>query len=91
MIVLLSKTQEEKNMNETERIVREELSKITGKDLTQISKDDNLVEQVGLDSLSILEVFGMMEEKFNIILEPEKISELKTIADIVNLIEDNKN
>ena len=78
-------------MNETERIVREELSKITGKDLTQISKDDNLVEQVGLDSLSILEVFGMMEEKFNIILEPEKISELKTIADIVNLIEDNKN
>ena len=78
-------------MNDIEKIVREELGKITGKDLSQISKEDNLIEQIGLDSLTVLEVFGMMEEKFNIILEPEKISELKTISDIVNLIETNKN
>ena len=59
------------SMSETEKIVREELSKIIGKDTDQISKDDDLIECVGLDSLIILEIFGMIEEKFNIILAPE--------------------
>lgn len=77
-------------MTDIEKIVREELSKIANKDISDISCEDNLVEHVGLDSLSILEVFGMMEEKFNIVLEPDKISELQTIADIVRLIEENK-
>lgn len=77
-------------MNETEKMIREELSKITGKDTDQISKDANLIEDVGLDSLNVLEVFGMIEEKFNIIVDPEEISELRTINDIVNLIENNK-
>ena len=67
------------SMSETEKIVREELSKIIGKDTDQISKDDDLIECVGLDSLIILEIFGMIEEKFNIILAPEKVSEMKTI------------
>ena len=61
------------SMSETEKIVREELSKIIGKDTDQISKDDDLIE-----------------EKFNIILAPEKVSEMKTIGDIVNIIESNK-
>ena len=78
------------SMSETEKIVREVLSKIIGKDTDQISKDDDLIECVGLDSLIILEIFGMIEEKFNIILAPEKVSEMKTIGDIVNIIESNK-
>lgn len=77
-------------MNDVEKIVREELGKIANKDISDISREDNLVEHVGMDSLSILEVFGMMEEKFNIVLEPDKISELQTISDIVRLIEENK-
>lgn len=77
-------------MSETERIVREELSKITGKSTEQISKDDNLIEDVGLDSLNVLEVFGMIEEKFNVVVDPEEISEIRTIDDIMNLIEKNK-
>ena len=77
-------------MSETEKIVREELSKIIGKDTDEISINDDLVDHVGLDSLSILEIFGMIEEKFNVVLEPDKISKMKTIEDIVNLIEKNK-
>lgn len=77
-------------MNETEKIVREELSSIIGEKANQISKDAKLIEDVGMDSLNVLEIFGMMEEKFNIVVDPEKISELKTIEDIVNTIEKNK-
>lgn len=77
-------------MCETEKIVRDELAKILGKDTDQISSDANLIEEVGLDSLNVLEIFGMVEEKFNVVVDPEKISELKTIKDIVNIIEENK-
>ena len=77
-------------MNETEKMVREELGKIIGKDTDEISKDANLIEDVGLDSLNVLEVFGMIEEKFNVVVDPEEISEMKTINDIVNIIENNK-
>ena len=77
-------------MNDTEKMVREELGKIIGKDTSDIPKDANLMEDVGLDSLKVLEVFGMVEGKFNVVVEPEKISELRTIEDIVNIIESNK-
>lgn len=77
-------------MNDTEKMVREELGKIIGRDTNDISKDANLMEDVGLDSLNVLEVFGMVEGKFNVVVEPEKISEIRTIEDIVNIIENNK-
>ncbi len=77
-------------MNDTEKMVREELSKIIGKDTNDIPKDANLMEEIGLDSLNILEVFGMVEGKFNVVVDPEKISELRTIEDIVNIIDRNK-
>lgn len=77
-------------MSETEKTVREELSKITGESTDKISKDDNLIEDVGLDSLNVLEVFGMIEEKFNVVVNSEEISEIRTIGDIVGLIERNK-
>lgn len=77
-------------MSDTEKMVREELGKIIGKDTKDIPKNANLIEEVGLDSLNILEVFGMVEGKFNVVVEPEKISELRTIEDIVNIIENNK-
>ena len=77
-------------MNDTEKMVREELGKIIGKDTSDIPKDANLMEDVGLDSLNVLEEFGMVEGKFNVVVEPEKISELRTIEDIVNIIESNK-
>lgn len=77
-------------MSDTEKMVREELGKIIGKDTKDIPKGANLIEEVGLDSLNILEVFGMVEGKFNVVVEPEKISDLRTIEDIVNIIENNK-
>ncbi|MBR1779112.1 MAG: acyl carrier protein [Clostridia bacterium] len=77
-------------MRETEKIVREELGKILDKDTSQISIDANLIEDVGMDSLNVLEIFGMVEEKFNVVVDTDKISELKTIGDIVEIIEENK-
>ena len=77
-------------MNETERLVREELGKILGRDAMDIPSDANLIEDVGLDSLNVLEIFGMVEDTFKVLVDSEKISGIQTIADIVNVIEESK-
>lgn len=77
-------------MNEIEKFVREELAKLTKADVMNMSDDENISEYTGLDSLSFLELFGKIEEKFQILISPEKISEIQTIKDVVKLIEENK-
>lgn len=78
-------------MSEIEKKVREELGKIIGKDGFAIPEDANLIEDVGMDSLNILEVFGMIEDTFKVLVNSEKISEMKTIKDIVSIITEAKN
>ena len=78
-------------MNDIEKIIREEIGKITEKDGFNIPKEANLITEIGLDSLNVLEMFDLIEEKFNIIIAPEKFFEMKTIEDVVKIIEDAKN
>ena len=77
-------------MNEIEKAVREELGKIIKADIDAISSDDNIAEAAELDSLSILELLGMLEERFEVVIPPDKVSEMKTIKDIVKIIENCK-
>ena len=77
-------------MNEIEKAVREELGKIIKADIDAISSDDNIAEAAKLDSLSILELLGMLEERFEVVIPPDKVSEMKTIKDIVKIIENCK-
>ena len=77
-------------MNEIEKAVREELGKLTKADVMNMSIDQDISEYTGLDSLSFLELFGKIEEKFKILVPPEKISEIQTIADVVKIVEESK-
>ncbi len=77
-------------MNEIEKVVREELGKLTKADVMNMSIDEDISEYTGLDSLSFLELFGKIEEKFKILVPPEKISDIQTIADIVKIVEESK-
>lgn len=77
-------------MSEIESVVREELGKIVKVDAMSISDEANLVEEAGLDSLSVLELFGMIEDRFHVLVPPEKVSDMKSIKDIVRIIEECK-
>ncbi len=77
-------------MNQTEKIIREEIGKLLETDGTKIPGDASLIKDVGLDSLNILEMFDLIEEKFGIMIEPEKFAEMKTINDVVRIIEEYK-
>ena len=58
-----------------------------------ISKDtitavSNIIEDLGADSLDVIEMLMTLEEEYGITIPDEKISQIKTIGQIVELIEE---
>ena len=56
----------------------------------KITEDSRLIEDLGADSLDTVELLMAFEEEFGISIPDEEAMNMKTIKDIVNLI-DSKN
>lgn len=56
----------------------------------QITLSSHLVEDLGADSLDVVELIMAFEDEFNVSLPDEDIAEMKTVGDIVNYINDIK-
>ena len=61
-----------------------------GKKPAQITLQSRLVEDLGADSLDIVELIITFEDEFGVSLPDEEVAKMKTIADVVNYIEKNK-
>ena len=68
----------------TSEMVRKIISEYA--DVTHLKEDDSL-ETIGLNSLDIVEISAKIEENFNIELMSEEIIGIRTMKDIVSLIE----
>lgn len=60
-----------------------------------ISKDtiqptSNIVDDLGADSLDVIEMLMTLEEEYGITIPDDQISKVRTIAEIVELIENCK-
>ena len=53
-------------------------------------KYDDKLDELGLDSLDLVETMLKIEEALNVEFATDEIVELKTIRDVVNLIETKK-
>ena len=51
---------------------------------------DDKLDELGLDSLDLVETMLKIEEALNVEFATDEIVELKTIRDVVNLIESKK-
>lgn len=58
-----------------------------GIDTDEISEDTDIVADLGADSLDVVEMMMALEEEYGITIEDEKIAELKTVGDVVDLVE----
>jgi acyl carrier protein len=63
-------------------IVNEE----TGIDTTQVQMEKSFVDDLDIDSISMLTIVMNAEEKFGVTIPEEKVADLKTVADAVNFI-----
>ena len=61
-----------------------------GKKPNQITLESRLVEDLGADSLDIVELIITFEDEFNVSLPDEDVAKMKTIGDVVKYIENTK-
>ena len=67
--------------------VRKILSKQLEIDLDRITLDTNIVEDLGADSLDVVELIMTIEKECGIVITDEGVSELHTVREIAEFIE----
>ena len=58
-------------------------------DVNEVKLTTNIFEDLGADSLDIVDMLMMLEDQYNITIPDEDAQEMKTIGDVVNYIEEN--
>ena len=58
--------------------------------IDKIKDDSKLVEDLGADSLDMVEMLMTLEDEFGITIPDDKINQIKTVGQIVELIEESK-
>lgn len=69
-------------------MVREVVIEVIGEilDTTDIEDDMNLFDDLALSSLEIFEMFSIFEEKLNITVKEDSISDIATVGDLIEVI-----
>lgn len=67
--------------------VRELLSSQFDMDIEKINEDTDIAEDLGADSLDLVEMIMMLEEEFGIVITDESVYNYKTVGEITNFIE----
>lgn len=67
--------------------IKDMLEKQLGIDKSKITKDSDIIKDIGADSLDIVEFLMDAENEWGITIEEEDVKDLHTIGDIVKYIE----
>lgn len=70
--------------------VIELISKQLNRPADEITSDKDIVKDLGADSLDVVEMLMSLEEEFNITVPEEDAVNIKTVGDIIKLIEEGK-
>ena len=65
------------------------VSKQLGADIDDIEENTNIMDDLGADSLDVVEMLMAVEESFGVSVPDEEIPNLKTVRDIVEYVEAN--
>lgn len=68
--------------------VKELVAEQLGISKDKITENSNIIEDLGADSLDVIEMLMTLEDEYGITISDDKISQIKTINQIVELIEE---
>lgn len=60
-----------------------------GKDLPQITRDSKITA-LGIDSVSMMEIIGVIEDELDVAIPDEKLARLQTVGDIEAVIQEQR-
>lgn len=55
----------------------------------EVNMDSNIQDDLGADSLDVVDLITTIEDEFDISIPDEAVEEIKTVGDIVNYVEKN--
>ncbi len=58
-----------------------------GVDIADVTKDANILDDLGADSLDVVELVMTLEDTFDIDVPDEAVEELRTIGDVQRFVE----
>lgn len=58
-------------------------------DPDQITPDSSFAEELGADSLDVVELLMTLEDEFGLTIEEDEAENIETVRDIVSYIQDN--
>ncbi len=70
--------------------VKELLAEQLGIDAKTINDDSNILEDLGADSLDIIEMLMTLEDEYGVTIPDDKINQVKTVKEVADLIEQCK-
>ena len=71
----------------TSEKIKELIAKQLNKPVSEITDEKEVVKDLGADSLDVMEMLMNLEEEFNITVPEDDAMGIKTVGDIVKLIE----
>lgn len=78
-------------MANTEKTLANRLRKMMASQLNikeeKLTDTARIIEDLGADSLDIVEMFMTLEEEFDLVIPDENVVELKTVGDVISYIE----
>ena len=57
-------------------------------DVSKITEDSEIVKDLGADSLDVVEMLMTLEDKTGKTIPEEKVTDLKTVCDVVKMLEE---
>ena len=71
--------------NTLEQQLREIIANIVEHDPGKITLGANFVEDLGMDSMMALEILAAIEKKYKIQIPEDKLTQMKSLKDVMNL------
>lgn len=76
-------------MDKVFEIVRDTVSDQLGIEASKVELDSTFIDDLGADSLDIVELIMSLEEEFNMEIPDEDAEKIVSIRDVVNYVADN--
>jgi acyl carrier protein len=70
--------------------VQEKVAEQLGVDAEEVTMESSFIDDLGADSLDIVELLMALEEEFDIEIPDEEAEKLSTVGDVVDYIKNNK-
>ena len=69
-----------------EQEVKQILSRLTGLDVEEISDGADVINDLGIDSLKIIEIATEIERTYKVVVKDSELVKLRTVKDAVNFL-----